>query len=62
MIHVRNPSALALIDGTDYRPILAQRQIFGETIGISVPYDREQVEAMAAASRPPRPRPPLALG
>lgn len=63
MIHLRHPSALALIDGTDYRPILAQRHIFCETIGISVPCDRGQVEAMAAGDRAPPPAATrLALG
>jgi hypothetical protein len=61
VIRVRNSSELALIDGIDYRPIVAQRHIVGETIGISVLYDREQLEA-TAADEPAPAAPRLALG
>jgi biotin carboxylase len=51
VIHVRHQSELALIDRIDYRPILAQRHIVGETIGISVLCDRGKVVAHAAQRR-----------
>src|SRR5579863_5069221 len=36
VIHIRDESELGLLDHIDYRPILLQRHILGETIGISV--------------------------
>jgi biotin carboxylase len=36
VIHIRDEAELAQLDGVDYHPILVQRHIVGETIGISV--------------------------
>ena len=51
VIHIRNPNERALIDRIDYRPILVQRHIVGETIGISVLCDHGQVVAHAVQRR-----------
>jgi len=36
VLHIRDASELGQLDAVDYRPVLAQRHIDGETIGISV--------------------------
>jgi biotin carboxylase len=51
VIHIREPDEIAQIDAVDYRPILVQRHIRGETIGISVLCDRGRVVAHATQRR-----------
>jgi biotin carboxylase len=51
VIHIREPDEIARIDAVDYRPILVQRHIRGETIGISVLCDRGRVVAHATQRR-----------
>jgi biotin carboxylase len=51
VIHIREPGEIAQIDAVDYRPILVQRYIRGETIGISVLCDRGRVVAHATQRR-----------
>src|SRR5579862_5216200 len=36
VVHLREPADLAALDAIDYRPILVQRHISGETVGINV--------------------------
>lgn len=51
VLHLRGAADLAALDRVDYRPILAQRHIVGETIGISVLCDRGRVVAHAVQRR-----------
>jgi ATP-grasp domain-containing protein len=51
VFHIREPGELAQIDAIDYRPVLAQRHIIGETIGISVLCDRGRIVAHATQRR-----------
>jgi hypothetical protein len=51
VFHIREPGDIAQIDAIDYRPILVQRHISGETIGISVLCDRGRVLAHATQRR-----------
>jgi len=51
VIHVRDPDELGALDEVDYRPILVQRHIVGETIGISVLCDRGKIVAHAVQRR-----------
>jgi predicted ATP-grasp superfamily ATP-dependent carboligase len=36
VLHIRDDGELALLDRADYRPVMVQRHIIGETVGISV--------------------------
>jgi biotin carboxylase len=51
VLHIREPSEIALIDRIDYWPVLAQRHIVGETIGISVLCEHGRVLAHATQRR-----------
>jgi biotin carboxylase len=51
VFHIREPHELGQLDRIDYRPILVQRHIAGETIGVSVLCDRGRVVAHAAQRR-----------
>jgi biotin carboxylase len=51
VLHIREPSEIALIDAIDFRPVLVQRHIIGETIGISMLCDRGRVLAHATQRR-----------
>jgi hypothetical protein len=54
VVHLREPGDLALIDTIDYRPILVQRHIHGETIGISVVCRDGEILAHATQRRDER--------
>jgi biotin carboxylase len=51
VIHLRNSGDLGLIDDLDYRPVLAQRHISGETVGVSLLCERGRVVAHATQRR-----------
>jgi len=51
VMHFRDADELAQLDAVDYRPLLAQRHIVGETIGISVLCERGRVVAHAVQRR-----------
>lgn len=51
VIHLREPADLALLETVDYRPILVQRHIFGETIGINVLCRRGELLSHATQRR-----------
>jgi hypothetical protein len=51
VIHIREPAELVQLDAVDYRPLLAQRHIAGETIGISVLCEHGRVVAHAVQRR-----------
>jgi ATP-grasp in the biosynthetic pathway with Ter operon len=51
VIHIREAAELAQLDAADYRPLLAQRHIAGETIGISVLCEHGRVVAHAVQRR-----------
>ncbi len=51
VLHIRDRSELGLIDLIDYRPILIQRHIVGETVGISVVCRDGNILAHAAQRR-----------
>jgi biotin carboxylase len=51
VVHLRDSGDLAVLDAIDYTPILVQRHINGETIGISVLCDHGQVLAHATQRR-----------
>jgi len=51
VFHVRDPGEIGLIDAVDYCPILVQRHIGGETIGISVLCERGRILAHATQRR-----------
>jgi biotin carboxylase len=51
VLHLRDAGDIGLIDAVDYRPVLVQRHIVGETIGISVLCDHGRVVAHATQRR-----------
>jgi biotin carboxylase len=51
VIHLRDAGEAALLDTVDYRPVLAQRYIRGETVGISVLCEHGRVVAHATQRR-----------
>ncbi len=54
VVHLREPGDLALLNAIDYRPILVQRHIRGETIGISVVCRDGEILAHATQRRDER--------
>lgn len=54
VLHIRSKAELSLLDRIDYQPVLAQRHIVGETVGISVVCRDGQVLAHAAQRRDER--------
>ena len=49
--HIVEPDELALLDAIDYRPILAQRHVRGESVSITLLCDRGRVVAHVAQQR-----------
>jgi biotin carboxylase len=54
VIHIREPGELALLDAVDYRPILAQRHVVGESVSITAFCDHGRVLAHVAQQRDSR--------
>jgi biotin carboxylase len=54
VLHIREPGELRLIEAIDYRPILAQRHVFGEEASITVFCDHGRVTAHVAQQRDSR--------
>lgn len=54
VLHLTTPADLATVEAIDYRPILVQRHIFGETIGINVLCRDGEVLAHATQRRDDR--------
>ena len=51
VIHIRELGEIALIDALDYEPVLVQRHIIGETVGISLLCEHGKVLAHATQRR-----------
>jgi biotin carboxylase len=51
VVHIRDPDELGLIDSVDYRPVLAQRHVRGESVSITLMCDRGRVTAHVAQQR-----------
>ncbi|MBV8776992.1 MAG: ATP-grasp domain-containing protein [Alphaproteobacteria bacterium] len=54
VLHLRQPADLALLDGLDYRPVLTQRHIVGESVSITLLCERGRVRAHVAQQRDAR--------
>lgn len=54
VLHIREPSHLALLDAIDYRPILAQRHIVGAEASITLLCEHGRVRAHVAQQRDSR--------
>jgi biotin carboxylase len=53
VMHIREPHEAALLDAIDYRPVLVQRHIRGESVSITAMCDRGRVTAHVAQRRDP---------
>jgi ATP-grasp domain-containing protein len=51
VLHVRAPEDIALLDAIDYRPVLAQRHITGESVSITLLCEQGRVRAHVAQQR-----------
>lgn len=54
VVHIREPHELGLLHAVDYRPVLAQRHIRGESVSITLMCERGQVTAHVAQQRDER--------
>ena len=54
VLHIREPGELRLIEAIDYRPILVQRHVLGESVSITVFCDHGRVTAHVAQQRDSR--------
>lgn len=53
VLHIREPADLAQLDAVDYRPVLAQRHVRGESVSITLLCDHGRVRAHVAQQRDP---------